>query len=208
MVTGARRTASSKQPKYRYLRGFFTISIAGSPNFNVTTTTTAAETLYAKRVNPQWARLLDVLEMNVRYARCEGAELFTEDGRRILDFLSGYCVHNVGHNHPHIVQALQKELEARGPVMLQSHVSELAGELAKRLCDLAGGRLQKRFFCSSGSEGVEAAIKFARMGTRRDGLLCAKSAFHGLTAGALSLMSDAFWRGGGVALLGGVAGGG
>jgi ornithine--oxo-acid transaminase len=50
------------------------------------------------------------------------------------------------------------------------------------------------FFCSSGSEGVEAAIKFARMSTRRDGLLCAKSAFHGLTAGALSLMSDAFWR--------------
>jgi ornithine--oxo-acid transaminase len=66
--------------------------------------------------------------------------------------------------------------------------------LAKRLCELAGGGLQKVFFCSSGSEGVEAAIKFARMCTRRDGLLCAQSAFHGLTAGALSLMSDAFWR--------------
>jgi ornithine--oxo-acid transaminase len=149
---------------------------------------------YSDYVNPQWVSLLELLDMNVRYVRCEGAELFTDDGRRILDFLSGFCVHNTGHNHPHIVQELQKELEARGPVMLQSHVPELAGELAKRLCDLAGGGLQKVFFCSSGSEGVEAAIKFARMNTRRDGLLCAKSAFHGLTAGALSLMSDAFWR--------------
>jgi ornithine--oxo-acid transaminase len=157
-------------------------------------TTTSTASSYSDYVNPQWVALLELLDMNVRYERCEGSELFTDDGRRILDFLSGYCVHNTGHNHPHIVQALQKELEARGPVMLQSHVPELAGELAKRLCDLAGGGLQKVFFCSSGSEGVEAAIKFARMSTRRDGLLCAKSAFHGLTAGALSLMSDAFWR--------------
>ena len=154
----------------------------------------ATSTSYSDYVNPQWVALLDLLDMNVRYKRCEGAELFTDDGRRILDFLSGYCVHNTGHNHPHIVQALRDELEARGPVMLQSHVPELAGELAKRLCDLASGGLQKVFFCSSGSEGVEAAIKFARMSTRRDGLLCATSAFHGLTAGALSLMSDAFWR--------------
>ncbi len=157
-------------------------------------TEVSSASAYSDYVNPQWVALLGLLGMNVRYVRCEGAELFTEDGRRILDFLSGYCVHNTGHNHPHIVEALQKELEARGPVMLQSHVPELAGELAKRLCELAGGGLQKVFFCSSGSEGVEAAIKFARMNTRRDGLLCAKSAFHGLTAGALSLMSDAFWR--------------
>jgi ornithine--oxo-acid transaminase len=151
-------------------------------------------TSYSDYVNPQWVALLDLLDMNVRYERCEGAELFTADGRRILDFLSGYCVHNTGHNHPHIVQALKDELDQRGPVMLQSHVPELAGELAKRLCGLAGGGLNKVFFCSSGSEGVEAAIKFARKTTGRDGLLCAKSAFHGLTAGALSLMSDAFWR--------------
>ena len=157
-------------------------------------TSVSTTTSYSDYVNPQWVALLDLLDMNVRYERCEGAELFTDDGRRILDFLSGYCVHNTGHNHPHIVQALQNELEARGPVMLQSHVPELAGELGKRLCDLAGGGLRKVFFCSSGSEGVEAAIKFARMSTRRDGWLCAKSAFHGLTGGELSLMSDAFWR--------------
>ena len=55
---------------------------------------------YSQYVNPQWAKLLDVLDLSASYERCAGSELFTADGRRILDFLSGYCVHNVGHNHP------------------------------------------------------------------------------------------------------------
>jgi len=154
----------------------------------------ARPTQYAEHVNRQWVRLLDLLQMNVRYERCLGAELFTDDGRRIVDFLSGYCVHNVGHNHPAVVRALQEELERCGPAMIQTHVSDLAGELAEKLCSRAGGRLKKAFFCSSGSEGVEAAIKFARAHTRRAGILSAEHAFHGLTCGALSLMSDAFWR--------------
>jgi ornithine--oxo-acid transaminase len=134
--------------------------------------------------------------MNVRYVKCAGVELYAANGRRYIDFLSGYCVHNTGHNHPTIVSALQRELDLQGPAMLQSHVSELAGELAERLCDLAGGRLNKVFFCSSGSEGVEAAIKFARAHTGRSGLVYASGAFHGLTCGALSLMDDPFWRAG------------
>jgi ornithine--oxo-acid transaminase len=152
--------------------------------------------LYAEHVNPQWVRLLNLLQMNVRYQRCAGAELITDDGRTVLDFLSGYCVHNTGHNHPAIAAAVRQELEAAGPGMLQSHVPELAGELAHRLTALAGGRLRRAFFCSSGSEGVEAAIKFSRAYTRREGLLYAEGAFHGLTCGALSLMSDRFWSDG------------
>jgi ornithine--oxo-acid transaminase len=132
--------------------------------------------------------------MNVRYRSCIGAELHAEDGGRFLDFLSGYCVHNTGHNHPAIVAALHHELDRRGPAMLQSHVSELAGQLAGRLCGLAGGRLGKVYFCSSGSEGIEAAIKFARAHTGRTALVSASGAFHGLTCGALSLMDDPFWR--------------
>jgi len=134
--------------------------------------------------------------MNVRYEHCLGAELFTSDGRRILDFLSGYCVHNAGHNHADIIEAIQDELGRRGPAMLQSHVPELAGELAGRLCALAGGRLRKAYFSSSGSEAIEAAIKFSRAHTGRAGLLYAEGAFHGLTCGALSLMGDPFWRDG------------
>lgn len=149
---------------------------------------------YAQNVNPEWVRLLDLLQMNVRYERCLGTELFVEDGRRVLDFLSGYCVHNIGHNHPDVVRALQAELERCGPAMIQTHVSDLAGELAEKLCMRGGGRLAKVFFASSGSEGVEAAIKFARAHTRRAGVLSAEHAFHGLTCGALSLMSDQFWR--------------
>jgi ornithine--oxo-acid transaminase len=158
--------------------------------------TAAFTSLYSEYVNPQWVALLNLLDMNAQYERCLGTELFTVDGRRILDFLSGYCVHNAGHNHPYIIAALKNELDQLGPVMLQSHVSDLAGQLGKRLCDLAGGGLTKAFFCSSGSEGVEAAIKFARVTTGRIGLLCANNSFHGLTAGALSLMSDPFWRDG------------
>ncbi|HWD00682.1 MAG TPA: aspartate aminotransferase family protein [Candidatus Sulfopaludibacter sp.] len=150
--------------------------------------------VYADHVNPQWVRLLNLLQMNVRYESCHGAELFTADGRRILDFLSGYCVHNTGHNHPAIVEALKDELTRNGPAMVQSHVPELAAELAHRLSSLAGGGLERVFFTNSGSEGVEAAIKFARAHTGRAGILAAENAFHGLTCGALSLMSDAHWR--------------
>ncbi|HEY1945905.1 MAG TPA: aspartate aminotransferase family protein [Bryobacteraceae bacterium] len=152
------------------------------------------ERQYANAVNPQWLRLLKLLQMNVRYERCEGAELFTTGGQRILDFLSGYCVHNLGHNHPALIEAIKDELDRRGPAMLQSHVPESAGELAEILCARAAGRVRKAFFCSSGSEGIEASIKFAKMHTKRAGLLYAEGAFHGLTCGALSLMGDAFWK--------------
>ena len=156
-------------------------------------TVTSAER-YADHVNPRWVQLLDLLQMNEQFERCHGTELETSSGRTILDFLSGYCVHNTGHNHPAIIAAIKHELDLRGPAMLQSHVPGLAGVLAERLCRLAGGKLQKVFFACSGSEGIESAIKFARKRTGRSGLLYAEGAFHGLTCGALSLMGSEFWR--------------
>lgn len=126
--------------------------------------------------------------MNVEYTRCLGAELQTRQGRRILDFLSGYCVYNMGHNHPRIIAAMMDELQKRGPVMLQSHIPDNAAHLAARLSQLAGGRLEKVFFTSSGSEGIETVIKFSRAFTGRSGLLYCQGGFHGLTCGALSLM--------------------
>ncbi len=79
--------------------------------------------------------------MNVRYEQCVGAEVFTTGRARILDFVSGYCVPNA------------RPQSSR----------ELAGELAEKLRARAGGRLRKAFFCSSGGEGIEAAIKFSRV---------------------------------------------
>ena len=170
------------------------LGIATTRDSTLTLSVSSTAHAYADHVNPQWVRLLDLLQMNTQYVRCAGVELFTAEGDVVLDFLSGYCVHNAGHNHPYIVEQLQDELSRRGPAMLQSHVPDLAGELAKRLCRLAGGGMRKVFFACSGSEGVESAIKFSRATTGRSGLLYATGAFHGLTCGALSLMGDDFWR--------------
>jgi ornithine--oxo-acid transaminase len=141
--------------------------------------------------------------MNVQYEHCVGPELYTRNvGGASWIFFLGYCVHNMGHNHPAIINAIKDELDRRGPAMLQSHVPEHAGELAHRLCSRAGGNVKKAFFCSSGSEGIEAAIKFAKAHTRRERLLYAEGAFHGLTCGALSLMGNSFWKQGFRPLLG------
>ncbi len=159
-------------------------------------TVASGKSLYADHVNPQWVRLLDVLQLNADYEHTSGCELFTRDGRRILDFLCGYCVYNIGHNHPAVIAALHDELDKRGPAMLQSHIPELAGELAARLCQKAGGRFQRVYFSNSGSEAVDSAIKFARAHTKRGGMLFAKGGFHGLTTGSLSLMDNEFWTAG------------
>lgn len=149
---------------------------------------------YVAHVNPIRAKLLDVLGMNVQYTHASGAELYTSDGRTILDCLSGYCVHNAGHNHPYVITQLVTELQGQSPAMLQSNVVESAGELAQTLCAYADGKVSKAFFCSSGSEGIEAVIKFARAHTGRRDIVYAAGAFHGLTCGALSLMGNEFWR--------------
>jgi ornithine--oxo-acid transaminase len=78
--------------------------------------------------------------------------------------------------------------------MIQSDIPALSAGLAERLTKLAGGRIRKVFFTNTGSEGVESAIKFARRFTGRDWILYASGGFHGLTCGALSLMSNQWWR--------------
>ena len=149
---------------------------------------------YAEYINPQWVRLLSVLGLNKIFNRSLGAELFADNGDVYLDFLSGYGVYNVGHHHPFITQELIAELHSQRPSMLQSHVPTLAAQLAEKLCKLAGGKMEKVYFGSSGSEGVESAIKFSRAFTKRDWILYAEGGFHGLTCGALSLMSNHWWR--------------
>jgi ornithine--oxo-acid transaminase len=168
--------------------------VSESPEEVAAMSRTEQQAAYVEHVNPTWVKLLDVLGMNVQYTRASGAELFTIDGRTIIDCLSGYCVHNTGHNHPYIVAELIAELQGQSPAMLQSNVVESAGILAQTLCAYAGGKVSKAFFCSSGSEGVEAVIKFARAHTGRNDIVYAAGAFHGLTCGALSLMGSDFWR--------------
>src|SRR5258708_19752415 len=78
--------------------------------------------------------------------------------------------------------------------MVQRKVVKGAGALGQMLCENAGGKVSKVFFCNSGSEGVEAVIKFARAHTGRTDLVYASGAFHGLTCGALSLVGSDFCR--------------
>jgi len=160
--------------------------------------------LYADFVNPHWVRLIKSLELDRRFVKAQGAELVTDDGEVYLDLLGGYGVYNVGHNHPDIAAALVDEITSLCPSMLQSHIPALAGQLAQRLVRHAGGRIGKACFMNSGSEGVETAIKFARTFTRRDRVLAAEGGFHGLTVGALSLMSNEWWRRGFGTLMPGV----
>jgi ornithine--oxo-acid transaminase len=177
---------------------------SGSQQPAKTSSAGAGSASYEKYVNPQWVNLLNLLNLNSTYTECRGEVLHTADGRRILDFLSGYCVYNAGHNHPAIVDALHRELDKTGPSMLQSHINSTAGELAERLLHLAGGRVKKAYFATSGSDGVETAIKFSRAHTKRSGLLAARGAFHGLTCGALALMDSGFWSDGFGAMIPGV----
>lgn len=149
---------------------------------------------YSKHVNPKWTKLLSIIGIKRNFVRCEGINLIDSEGEVYRDFLSGYGVYNIGHHHPKLIASLTDELQRLGPTMLQSHIPELAAELAKKLTRLVGGGLTRTFFTSTGSEGVESSIKFARAYTKRDGILYSNGGFHGLTYGALSLMSNPWWK--------------
>lgn len=152
--------------------------------------------MYAGRVNRQWVKFLHLLDMNVNYTRCVGSKLYTDAGDCYTDFLSGYCVQNVGHNNPVVADAVRDELSRQAPLILQSLVPHHAALLADRLATLAGPPLDRLTFTNTGSEGVETAMKFARKHTGRPGILACLGAFHGMSYGAMSIMRDDSWCGG------------
>ena len=150
--------------------------------------------LHERHLNAQMVRILKTLGFDRDYVRAEGAYLYDSEGRRYLDLLSGFGVFGVGRSHPRVVQALHEVLDAALPGMLQLGVSLLAGVLAERLLETLPDSLEKAFFCNSGSEAVEGAIKFARNATGRPGLVYCDRGFHGLSTGALSLNGDDVFR--------------
>jgi putrescine aminotransferase len=116
----------------------------------------------------------------------EGAILIDEQGRQYIDCAGGYGVFVHGYRHPRILQAAREQLEQ---LPLSSHVlpDRAPVDLAERLAQLTPGDLQYSFFCNSGAEAVEAAIKFARAATGRSRIVSTWGAFHGKTLGALSV---------------------
>ncbi|HTO68878.1 MAG TPA: aspartate aminotransferase family protein [Myxococcota bacterium] len=153
--------------------------------------------LHEQYLNTQHARVLRTIGFDRRYVRATGPYLWDDAGEKYLDLLSGYGVFALGRNHPAVVGALREVLEAELPSLVQMDVSLLAGILAERLVPtFPGDQLEKVFFCNSGAEAVEAAIKFSRYATRREGIVYCDHAFHGLTMGAVSLNGDDIFQDG------------
>jgi len=137
--------------------------------------------------------MLHTIGFDKVYERAEGAYLYDSAGLRYADFLSGFGVFGVGHNHPVVRKALQDMLDAGLASMVQFDCALLPGLLAERLLAMAPG-LDRAYFCNSGTEAVEAALKFARYATGRPRIVYCDHAFHGLTTGSLSVNGAAEFR--------------
>ncbi|MCJ7783495.1 MAG: aminotransferase class III-fold pyridoxal phosphate-dependent enzyme, partial [Desulfobacterales bacterium] len=141
--------------------------------------------LHAKYINPAWAKSMQLIGYDRIYTRAEGCHLWDKDGRRYLDCISSFCVSNVGHNHPVVRRALADVLGESLPNLIQLDIPLLSGLLAEALVKRIPW-LDMVFFANSGSEAIEAALKFARCVTKRPRILYADHSYHGLTYGALS----------------------
>src|SRR5258708_31208327 len=151
--------------------------------------------LHARYLNPQRPRMLHAIGFDKVYERAEGGYLYDGAGVGYADFLSGFGVFGIGHNHPVVRKALHDALDAELASMVQFDCALLPGLLAERLLAKAPG-LDRGYFCNSGTEAVEAALKFARYATSRPRVLYCDHAFHGLTTGSLSVNgADEFRRG-------------
>jgi ornithine--oxo-acid transaminase len=149
--------------------------------------------LHDHYLNDQMVRVLQAIGYDIGFCHGRGQYLYTRDGTRYLDLLSGYGVFATGRNHPKLRDALKSALDADLPNLIQMDVSTLAGILAERLLTHVP-YLDKALFVNSGSEAVEAAIKLTRAATGRPGIVYCEHAFHGLSYGALSLNGDDVFR--------------
>lgn len=141
---------------------------------------------FSAHVNPALAQVLQFIGFDSVEAEAHGCIVTDSRGRRFLDCLGGYGTMSLGHSHPRVVEAVKGQLDK---MAFSSRVLFNAPQsaLAKKLIELAPGDLEYVFFCNSGTEAAEAAIKFARITTGRKKLVSAEGAFHGKTTGALSV---------------------
>ena len=127
----------------------------------------------------------------VTFVEGDGCWLTDDNGERYLDFAGGIAVIGLGHRHPASTRAAHEQLDRLW------HVSNLywtipVMELAKKLSDRFGGA--RTFFCNSGTEAIEAAIKYARKATGKVGAVALEGSFHGRTMGSLSITGQAAKR--------------
>ena len=137
-------------------------------------------------VNPALSQVLQFIGFSTTEAQARGCIVTDSQGREFLDCIGGYGTMSLGHSHPKIIEAAKAQLDK---MAFSSRVLFNAPQaaLAKKLAQITPGDLQFCFFCNSGAEAAEAALKFARITTGRAKLVSAKNAYHGKTLGALSV---------------------
>ena len=154
--------------------------------------------LHARHMNPVFVKMLRTIGFDKEYVRGEGCYLFDRSGTRYLDMLTGWGVFALGRNHPKVRLILEEVLSRQMPNLVRMDCSLLAGLVAEKLTSYTaqsgGESLSRVFFCNSGTETVETAIKFARCYTGKSRILYCDHAFHGLTTGSLSLNGAEFFR--------------
>jgi acetylornithine/LysW-gamma-L-lysine aminotransferase len=124
--------------------------------------------------------------------RGQGASLFDADGVEYLDCTSGHGVANLGHAHPKVAAAIAEQASTL-ITLFESYPNDKRAALMEKMVTLVPG-LERVFFCNSGTEAVEAALKFARISTGRTEIVAAMRAFHGRTFGALSATFNKKYR--------------
>ena len=125
----------------------------------------------------------------------QGIYLYTRDGRRYIDFISGIGAANIGHGHPKVLAAIQTQMHKHLHVMVYGeYVQEAQVRYARRLTELAPIKDGVVFFCNSGAEAIEGSLKTARKFTGRSKYVAFEGGYHGDTYGALSAMSSAHYR--------------
>lgn len=120
-----------------------------------------------------------------------GSVVFDTTGKEYVDCVAGIAVNNVGHCHPYVVKAIQQQAERLIHVS-NLYYTEVQANLAEQLVSLSG--MSRVFFCNSGTEAIEAAIKLARITTKKTGFIAADHSFHGRTMGALSVTHKEMYR--------------
>jgi [amino-group carrier protein]-gamma-(L-lysyl/L-ornithyl)-L-glutamate aminotransferase len=124
--------------------------------------------------------------------RGQGASLFDADGNEYLDCTSGHGVANLGHAHPKVAAAIAEQANTL-ITLFESYPNDKRAALMQKMATLMPG-LDRVFFCNSGTEAVEAALKFARLSTGRADILATMRAFHGRTFGSLSATFNKKYR--------------
>jgi len=140
---------------------------------------------YAEFVNPGLVRLYRFAGVETVEWEAEGVVVRDVHGREYLDFSGGPAVFALGHRHPRVVRAVVEQIQ-RMPMSVRAMPRRPEAELAALLAEVTPGDLRYSFFCNSGAEAVEGALKLARLVTGRPGFVATEGAFHGKTFGALS----------------------